>query len=251
MKTIALSTFRELIRERLVHIVFFIALILFALSFVLGSLSFDEQARILFHLGFASIELALVGISIFVGTSLLPKEIERQTCLIVLSRPIDRAQYYCGKFFGVALINAVIAFILTLLLWIICGPAFSLLHFLMVGCGAFFESLILLALAFLASLFLRPAVALFFTIGIFLVGNWLNDLAYFSEKSKDPAFIFLGRATHEILPQLYRTNWRSFYILENRLLSGTEFLGVTLHVFGWTLGLILIGTFIFRRKDLV
>jgi ABC-type transport system involved in multi-copper enzyme maturation permease subunit len=251
MRTIALTTFRELIRQKLIHVAFFIALILFALSFLLGSLSFDEQTRILVHFGFSSIQLAVVGISLFIGTHLLPKEIERQTCLIVLSRPIDRAQFYIGKFLGVALINLTIVLILTSVLFLACGLSFSPVVFFMIGLGAYFESLILLAVAFLGSLVLRPAIALFMTVGIFLLGNWLNDLLYFSEKSSNPASIFFGRVVHQVLPQLYRTNWRSLYILENKLLSGDEFFGVTMHVFGWTLMLLVIGTFVFRRKDLV
>ncbi len=251
MILIGLSTFRELLRQKLVHIILFLAGLILAVSFMAGTLSLGEEDRILFHFGFSAVQLALVGISLFVGSITIPREIERQTCLIVLTRPIDRLQFYLGKWLGVAAVNAVIVVSLTLILWFAVGVKDSFWTVSKVGLGIYFESLILLALAFWSSMFLRSAISLFFSMGIFILGHWLNELVYFAEKSKIEINILLSKVIHAIVPQLYRTDWKSFYLLENNLISSTEFLTVTLHAAGWILLLLVLGVWNFRRKDLV
>ena len=251
MMVIGLSTFRELIRQKLIHTVFFIAILLFGVSSLVGSLTFDEEARILFHFGFSAIQISLLGISLLVGVNLLPREIERQTCLIVLSRPISRMEFFIGKWLGVVAINFSVAFLLTFMLWPLVGVHYPILIFLKVGSGIFFESLILSALAFFGSQFLRPAISLFLTLGVFILGHWLPDLLFFAEKSKNALYLQLAKVVHVVIPQLYRTDWKSFYFLEHNLISNIDFFSVTLHAMGWTLFLLLLGTWSFRRKDLV
>ena len=251
MLTIARITFREMLREKYVHIVIFISILLFLFSLVLGSLSFDEQTRIVIHLGLAAIQLSIVGIAIFIGTSLIVKEIERQTCLIVLARPITRVQFYVGKYLGALGINFVICLILVCILWIFSENAVGFLPLLLVVLGSFFESSILLATSLFLSLIMRPAVALFSSIGIFIIGNWLEELVYFANKSKNPLFESFAKLVHNVFPQLYRTNWRSFHIIQNHLLTTDQVGWVIIHSLGWTILLVGLGTLIFRRKDLV
>ncbi len=251
MINIGLFTFRELIRQRLIHVSLFVAILFFAISFFVGSLSMEQGSRILFHFGFSAIQITLVGISILLGSNLIPKEIERQTCLIILARPIERFQFFVGKWIGVAAVNFCVCSLLTILLWLIVGTEYSLFFFIKVGFGIFFESLILLALAFWCSQFLRPAISLFFTVGIFILGHWLTDLMYFAEKSKSDSYVLFAKIIQNVVPQLYRTDWKSFYLLEKNLISSLEFFAVTLHSFGWTILLLFLGSLTFRRKDLV
>lgn len=251
MISVAMITFREMIRERFVHIILFLSAVLFLFSLLLGSLSFDEQTRILIHLGLAAIQISIVGIAAFVGSSIITKEIERQTCLIVLARPISRSQFYLGKFLGIVGINFLISLMLGVILWGFSQGAVRLFELLTIVWGSFLESSIIIAVAMFFSQALRPAIALFSTIGIFIIGNWLEELVFFAKKSENPAFELFAKVIHDGLPQLYRTNWRSYHLLEKHLLSATQVGWVTLHAISWTLFLLLLGTFIFRRKDLV
>jgi ABC-type transport system involved in multi-copper enzyme maturation permease subunit len=251
MISVAMVTFREMIRERFVHIIIFITAVMFLFSLLLGSLSFDEQTRILIHLGLASIQISIVGISIFVGANLISKEIERQTCLLVLARPITRTQFYVGKFLGVVGINFIISILLGIALWAFAEGAVYLHELLTIVWGSFLEATILLAVAMFFSQIMRPAIALFSSIGIFIIGNWLEELVFFAKKSQNPVFESVARVIHDGLPQLFLLNWRSYHLLEKHLFSLPQISWASIHALGWTLLLILLGAFAFRRKDLV
>jgi Cu-processing system permease protein len=251
MILVAQITFREMIREKFVHIILFIAAVMFVFSLLLGSLSFDEQTRILIHLGLASIQISIVGIAAFVGTNVITKEVERQTCLLVLARPISRTQFYVGKLLGILAINLLISLLLGLILWGFSQNAVRLNELLIIIWGSFLESSVILSVAMFFSQIMRPAIALFSTIGIFVIGNWLEELVYFAKKSENPMFESIAKFIHNILPQLYRTNWRSYHLLEKHLLDLTQVSWTTVHILGWSLLLIVFGTFVFRRKDLV
>ena len=86
--TLARTTLREMLRERVFMVAVLVAIALLGLSFLLGALSFAEQRKILTDFGFLAIQISGLGISLFSGAYLLAKEIEKQTCLLILSRPL-------------------------------------------------------------------------------------------------------------------------------------------------------------------
>lgn len=158
---IAKTTFRELLREKIFHIFIIIAFLFFGLSFLLGSLSFDEQKRILLHLGFAGINLALVGISCGLGSFSISREIERQTCLLILARPLSRTTFYLGKWLGIWGAQILVGLGLGACLYAFLGFAFPFFSYAQALFGVLLETSILLALAFFMVQVVRPAVALF------------------------------------------------------------------------------------------
>ena len=251
MIIIAISTFRELIRQRIVHIGLLIAFFMFFLSEIVGSASMEQESRILFHFGFTAVQLSVVGISLFLGTFMIPREVERQTCLIVLARPITRTQFFLGKLLGLLSVNTTIIVLLTFLLWIMVPGGYPILGFFKVAFGIFLETLILLSLAFFGGLYLRPpAIGLFMTIGIFILGHWLEELVYFAVKSKQDLFITMANVIHAVIPHLYSMDWKSYYLLENNKVEASEVFWVGLHSAGWTILLLVFGIMSFRRKDL-
>ena len=64
---IALNTYRELIRDRILYGLLVFSFLLIAVSLALGQLSFDEQSRISINFGFTAIHLSVMIISIFLG----------------------------------------------------------------------------------------------------------------------------------------------------------------------------------------
>ncbi len=250
---IAKTTLREMLREKIFFVAIFIAVILFALSFLLGALSFDEQRKILADFGFLGIEFALLGISLFSGAYLLSKEIEKQTCLLILSRPVSRDQFILGKLFGVLSLNMLLGTTLGVLLWLLLGmwtqPG-GTLTFIEICLSLLFESAVILALVIWISLVVRPVLALSSGFVIYLLGQWLPDLMFFAEKSKDALFINLAKGLHWLIPNLYRSNWKSGYFLEKGI-PRENMIWMLGHMLGWFLIYILLTNFFFRRKDIV
>lgn len=100
---VAVNTFREAVRDRVLYGVLGVATSLLLFSLVLAELSLDQQRRIVLDLGLASISLFSVLAAVFLGSSLLYKEIERKTLYVILPKPIRRYEFLLGKYFGIAL----------------------------------------------------------------------------------------------------------------------------------------------------
>jgi len=98
---VALNTYREAVRDRVLFGVLVLATGVLALTLALGELSLDQQIRVVTDLGLASISLFSVVVAIFLGSSLLYKEIERKTLYVILPKPIARFEFLLGKYFGI------------------------------------------------------------------------------------------------------------------------------------------------------
>jgi len=116
---ITLNTFREAVRDRVLYGVLGFACAVLFFTLALAELSLHDQARVVTDVGLASISLFSVMIAIFLGSSLLYKEIERKTLYVILPKPIRRAEFLLGKYFGIVLTAVVfVALMGALQLWI-------------------------------------------------------------------------------------------------------------------------------------
>jgi Cu-processing system permease protein len=250
LKTLMKLSLLEFIRDRIVWIGFFVAVLLFGLSLVLGSLSFNEQQRILAHFGWATIQLSTLMTSLILSANWLHKEMDRQTCLLVLARPVSRAQFLSGKYLSILTLILVIQFLLSMCLWALLGFTYSFTSFLAVFYGTFLEVAMVFSICFFSATFMRPTLAFFLGFGVFLIGNWIQEIQFFGQKFKLPFYSGLAEVLHWICPNLYQFNWRSVYFLENGI-SIQHILWATLHGAGWLLMTFVASILVFRRKDLV
>lgn len=250
LKTLAKLSLLEFIRERVVWIFVFVAVALYGLSLILGSLSFSEKQRILGDFGWMTILISNLGIVLFLGSSWLQKEMTHQTCLMVLARPVSREQFYLGKFFGIWVLSFLLQALMAFTLWGLLHFAYSATAFFQIFLGTFIEVSLILSLSFFAATFLRNSLAFLFGFGIFLIGHWMQEIEFFGRKAQDLLFITLGSTLKWVTPNLFQMNWRSLYFLENGV-PLEQIIWVTFHATAWILFLAAAGITIFRRKDLV
>jgi Cu-processing system permease protein len=105
--TIALNTYREAVRARLLLGVLALGLITCAYSLVVATLSLHNEQRVVADLGAASISFYGVLTAIVLGSTSLYRELEHRTVFPILSRPIRRWEYLVGKYLGTVLTVAV------------------------------------------------------------------------------------------------------------------------------------------------
>jgi len=116
---IAINTFREAVRDRVLYGVLGFASAILLLTLALAELSLNEERRVVMDVGLASISIFSVVIAVFLGSSLLYKEIERKTLYVILPKPIDRWEFLVGKYFGIALTGTVfIAIMGSIQMWV-------------------------------------------------------------------------------------------------------------------------------------
>lgn len=249
---IAANTFREIIRDRILYGIVVFALLLFGLSLALGQLSFSEQAKISADFGFAGIQIGACVLAVFVGSTLVAKEIEKQTILTLLARPISRSQFLLGKFLGLSMVIitvmaglAAVLAALTLFLGLNVDGAFAVALL-----GAFFEALLLLSVALFFGTFARPMMTAIFSLSVFLIGHWVESLEGFMKKSDSNSFKAVAKAIGYVFPDLERFNWRDapVYGLEVPALQ-VAFAGM--YAAAWVVALLALTSIIFRRRDFV
>jgi hypothetical protein len=97
---IALNTFKEAVRNKILYFLLIFALLILGFSGAISDLSISEPEKLIKDLGLASIDFFGFLIAVFVGIYLIYNELERKTIYTIVSKPIDRHQFVLGKFFG-------------------------------------------------------------------------------------------------------------------------------------------------------
>jgi ABC-type transport system involved in multi-copper enzyme maturation permease subunit len=184
VRTIAFNTFREAVRDRVLYNLIVFALIMVASALVFGQISFGIERLIMINLGLTAITTFGVVIAIFIGIGLVSKEIEKKTLYTVFSRPVRRWEFIVGKFFGLSGTLLVNTFFMALGFF---GALWLLAHHLERGDGwvlaavwfIVLEFIIVTAVALLFSSFSSPLLSAVFTLALFVIGNFAQDLRSF------------------------------------------------------------------------
>jgi len=249
---IAVNTYQEIIRDRILYGLLVFALLLIGLSLALGSLSFAEQERISVNFGFAAIHISSVFIAIFLGSTLVAREIDKQTVLTLLVRPISRTQFILGKYLGLLFVILTAMLGLALVLTIVSvnlGSKLNSMYFLALY-GIMLEAMIVLALAMFFSTFTKPVLVVSFTIGFFLIGHWIENLKFIIQKSESSVAKSLGGAFSEVFINLEKFNWRSLFIYSETISSKYVF-SSTLYAAGWMCVFLTIASIVISKRDFV
>lgn len=101
---LALITFKEGIRNRVLFGIFSIAVALCLANLIFTNMFVYDLGKVAVDVGLSVVSIAGLIIIFFLGINLLTKDLEKRTIYMVLSRPISRWQYVIGKFFGLGLL---------------------------------------------------------------------------------------------------------------------------------------------------
>ena len=94
---IAANGFREVIRDRILYVIGFFAILMALALRLLPEISVGADGKIFLDLGLAATSLLGAIVAIFVGTGLINKEIEKRTVLVLIPKPISRTEFIIGK----------------------------------------------------------------------------------------------------------------------------------------------------------
>ena len=100
---IALNTYREAVRARVLHGLFALALATGAYALVVGQFALRDSLRVVSDLGSASISLYAIIVAVVLGATSLYRELELKTIFPILARPLRRSEYLVGKYAGTVL----------------------------------------------------------------------------------------------------------------------------------------------------
>jgi ABC-type transport system involved in multi-copper enzyme maturation permease subunit len=186
--TIAVHTFKESVRERVLYNLIVFALLLIAASILFGTISVGIEQTILVNLGLSSISVFGLLMAIFIGIGLVAKEIDRRTIYVILSKPVSRAEFIVGKYLGLLLTLSINTAIMTggLYLALFYQRRHLGLGDLSILGAVYFillELAIVVGLALLFSCVSTPILSAVYTFCLFVIGNFLSDVRWFGEES--------------------------------------------------------------------
>jgi Cu-processing system permease protein len=101
--TIAVTTFLEALRRRWIIGFLGFSVLVLVCSPLFTPAQLGEEQRFLQDISMGFIIGMTVLISIFLGVTLVPPEIERRTIFTILSKPVNRIEFLVGKFLGLCL----------------------------------------------------------------------------------------------------------------------------------------------------
>ena len=219
LRAVALSVFRESIRDRVFYNLLLFAVLLVGAAVLIGQMTAGQDLKIIKDLGLAATSLFGLFIAVFVGIGLVWKEVERRSVYSLLAKPVRRFELVLGKYLGLAftlLVNvAVMAVVLYLLLalmragatetvragWEFEAPALDpalLKVFLLI----YVQLLLVTAIALFFSTFAGPMVSMALTFGFYVIGHFNADLKHFDAVVTSAPIVWLLRSLYYLLPNL-------------------------------------------------
>jgi len=202
---IILSTFREAVRDKVLHGILFFAVALILFSIVLGKLSLGEEFRVIMDVGLAGTSFFGVVTAIFLGSTLVYKEVEKKTIYTVLARPLTRLLFLTGKYLGL---------LLTLLV-LVAGLTAVLILILAVNGGTPQPGFYLMVLMICMEIALIASVSLFFTsfstpflsglltFGVFIIGRNLDIAIAYASSPKAGILGPIISTVARVMPRFY------------------------------------------------
>lgn len=200
---IAINTFREAIRNRILYLLLVFAVGMISFAQILSLLTVGSEEKIIKDFGLGAIEVFGVLTSVFLGVGLVSREIERRTVFTILAKPIHRFEFVLGKYAGLVLVLLVNTgvmttwFFLILLIKGMFDPMLGLAVLML-----FFQFLLMTAIAVLFSCLSTPILSSVFTIALYVVGHLLWSLPMLEERMTSTAARALCRGLYYLLPNL-------------------------------------------------
>ena len=201
---LALNTFRDAIRKKIL-----VAMVVLVLGWnffatVLGAMSWNEEARVARDMGLFGVSAFGSFTAIILGVMLLYTEIQKKTIHTLISKPLARFEFVLGKYLGMSMTLTLMVglFVLTLMgLLIIQDIPFSATVTKAALLG-YFEVLVVAAIAVFFSSFSSPFLSGVFAFGLFLLGRLTPEMRAATEHA-DPWVANLATWALRIVPDLH------------------------------------------------
>lgn len=247
--SIALNTFRENLRDKLLYNLLIFALLMIGSSLLLMRLTLGEFHRLLLDIGLGSVNIFSVLIAIFVGIGLVSKEIDKKTIYTIVSKPVARFEFLLGKFFGLTITLLVNMLIMTAgLLAVLMAQSVPIEAVLFKAIGLILlECMVVTAVALLCSTFTSATLSAIFTLAIYVIGHLTADLKTFGQKMDG-----LGRSVPEgmyyLLPNLERFNLKG-NVTHHIDVPLNDLALIVAYGMAYAAFLLLLASVIFQRRD--
>jgi ABC-type transport system involved in multi-copper enzyme maturation permease subunit len=261
---VALSVFRESVRDRVFYNLLLFAVLLVGASVLIGQMTAGQDVKIIKDLGLAATSLFGLFIAVFIGIGLVWKEVERRSVYSLIAKPLRRPELVLGKYLGLALTLLVNVSIMAVVLYLLLAgmdwaspenlraaweaPATDpalLKVFLLI----YVQLLLVTAIALFFSTFSSPMLSAALTFGFYVIGHFNADLKHFDALVTSVPLVWLLRALYYLLPNLAPFDITAQVVHGQPVPAG--YLAMTIaYAVVYIAFLLSAGSYIFARRDL-
>jgi ABC-type transport system involved in multi-copper enzyme maturation permease subunit len=208
---VAINTFREAVRDRVLYNLVFFALVMIGAAVLVGQISIGIERLVIINLGLSAISIFGLVMAVFIGVGLVYKEMEKRTLYSLLAKPIRRWEFLVGKYAGLLLTLVVNTSFMTL------GLAAALFYvgrpflrsdasILIAVYFILLELALVTAIALFFSCFSSPMLSTLFTLGIYVTGVFAKDIRDVGELTRNPALTTVTRVLYYLVPNFHNFN---------------------------------------------
>lgn len=246
---IALNTFKETIRDRILYLIVVFSITVIAATLLAASVSLGQDARVIKGLGLTAMLMLLLIITVFSGTQLIWREIERQTIYFILTKPVSREAFLLGKYLGLVLTVTLVGSIMggeLLALLKLKGilelaPTLATIGFI------WLESYLVIAISLFFASFAAPLSSAVYTFLIVMVGHSSTTIWLISQKAS-PSLKYLLETVYYLFPNLEKFNLRN-ELIYGLTVEPSQVLTVIGYFVGYTLVMLLLALAAARHQE--
>jgi ABC-type transport system involved in multi-copper enzyme maturation permease subunit len=208
---VAINTFREAVRDRVLYNLIFFALMMIGASIIVGQISIGIERLVIINLGLSAISIFGLVMAVFIGVGLVYKEMEKRTLYSLLAKPVRRWEFLVGKYAGLLLTLAVNTALMTLglaaALYYVGRPFLRTDATVLVAVYFILLELALVtAIALFFSCFSSPMLSTLFTLGIYITGVFAPDIRDVGDLTHSAAMKALMRTLYYLVPNFHNFN---------------------------------------------
>jgi ABC-type transport system involved in multi-copper enzyme maturation permease subunit len=248
---VASNVFREVMRDRIFLTIGFYAVLMLAAWRLLPEVSGAAQDKVLTDFGTASSSLLGVLITIFVGTNLINKEIEKRTVFTIVTKPISSIEFILGKHLGLSAVLAIVVAGMTAIYLCMLSLAqinYQLFPLLLSSVFLFLELCLIAAAALLFGVFTSSILAILLTFSLYLVGHLSEGMVKLAGVTKNPSFQQFTDNLYLVLPDLSRLDLKNDAVYG--VIPSADVLWINAgYAVVYTVALLLMTTVIFSRRQ--
>lgn len=238
-------------RDRIVLAACALVFIMIAFSLFIGTISIDQDVRMIVDFSLTAIYILQIFVAIFIGSMLIYKEVERKTFFLILPKPIKIESIIIGKCLGLTATTAVVTAVSTIALYGILffkGGHLFFFPILISVLLSLVESSLLILLSILFSGMTSPILSAVYTIGFFLIGHSAEIYRSFMFEMAPSLKLYVLQAAYYLLPNLEKFNIRNNVVYE-KIPNLSAILLTVLYALCYMIVIFLITKINFRKKE--
>lgn len=248
---VAKYTFIEVYRSKVMISILFIALGLVVVSYIASEFAYGAPTKVALDFGFGLTSISNLIMAIFIGSTLLSKEIENRTLYMILSRPISRTSFMLGKAIGlssVLVVNTLMLSLVSVGIYHYLGGQINALMF-WAAWFSLIEAFVIMLFAILFSLITSNALAIIYTITAWIVGHSLSATSKILFAKTNVFFNYTLKTIACLIPDLEKLNLKDLLIYEQNI-SLSYLLQAQIYVSIYIVALLFLISFLFKNKNL-